>query len=90
VSGLPQIFAAIHWSRFTARQCAANQSATSWSESRSATGNQGSINAPSRLARGDDSWGRPVAPFVARDGTLYLSDDKGGVIYWIRPEGRRP
>jgi glucose/arabinose dehydrogenase len=38
---------------------------------------------------GDDSWGRPVAPFVARDGTVYLSDDKGGVIYWIRPEGRR-
>jgi len=38
---------------------------------------------------GDDSWGRPVAPFVARDGTVYLSDDKGGVIYWIRPDGRR-
>ena len=35
----------------------------------------------------DDSWGRPVFPFVARDGTLYLSDDKGGVIYWIRPSG---
>jgi glucose/arabinose dehydrogenase len=34
---------------------------------------------------GDDSWGRPVAPFVARDGTLYLSDDKGGVVYWIKP-----
>jgi glucose/arabinose dehydrogenase len=34
---------------------------------------------------GDESWGRPVAPFVARDGTLYLSDDKGGVVYWIRP-----
>jgi len=38
---------------------------------------------------GEESWGRPVAPFVARDGTLYLSDDKGGVIYWIRPEGWR-
>ena len=37
---------------------------------------------------GDDSWGRPMDPFVARDGTLYLSDDKGGVVYWIRPSGR--
>jgi glucose/arabinose dehydrogenase len=36
---------------------------------------------------GDDSWGRPMGPFVARDGTLYLSDDKGGVVYWIRPSG---
>jgi glucose/arabinose dehydrogenase len=34
---------------------------------------------------GDDSWGRPVGPFLARDGTLYLTDDKGGVVYWIRP-----
>jgi len=34
---------------------------------------------------GDDSWGRPVGPFMAQDGTLYLTDDKGGVVYWIRP-----
>jgi glucose/arabinose dehydrogenase len=34
---------------------------------------------------GDDSWGRPVAPFVSRDGTLYVTDDKGGAIYRIRP-----
>jgi len=44
---------------------------------------------PVTFARGwlvdDDSWGRPMNPFVARHGTLYLSDDKGGVIYWIRP-----
>jgi glucose/arabinose dehydrogenase len=33
---------------------------------------------------GDDSWGRPVSPFVARDGTLYLTDDKAGVVYRIR------
>ena len=32
----------------------------------------------------DDSWGRPVGPFIAHDGTLYLTDDKGGVVYWIR------
>ena len=41
----------------------------------------------------DDSWGRPVGPFVAHDGTLYLTDDKGGVVYWVRPatgsRGRR-
>jgi glucose/arabinose dehydrogenase len=49
----------------------------------------GQPQAPITTVRGwlvnDDSWGRPVFPFVARDGTLYLSDDKGGVIYWIRP-----
>jgi glucose/arabinose dehydrogenase len=33
---------------------------------------------------GDDSWGRPVGPFVAHDGTIYLTDDKGGVVYWVR------
>jgi glucose/arabinose dehydrogenase len=36
---------------------------------------------------GGESWGRPMDPFLARDGTLYLSDDKGGVVYWIRPSG---
>jgi glucose/arabinose dehydrogenase len=35
----------------------------------------------------DDSWGRPMDPFVAQDGTIYLSDDKGGVVYRIRPSG---
>lgn len=34
---------------------------------------------------GDDSWGRPVGPYMAHDGTLYLTDDKGGLVYWIRP-----
>jgi glucose/arabinose dehydrogenase len=34
---------------------------------------------------GDDSWGRPVGPYVAHDGTLYLTDDKGGVVYRVRP-----
>lgn len=35
---------------------------------------------------GDDAWGRPVGPYMSSDGTLYLTDDKGGVVYWIRPE----
>jgi glucose/arabinose dehydrogenase len=51
----------------------------------------GRPQAPSTFVRGwlvdDDSWGRPVFPFVAQDGTLYVSDDKGGVVYWIRPSG---
>jgi glucose/arabinose dehydrogenase len=34
---------------------------------------------------GDDSWGRPVSPYVAHDGTLYLTDDKGGGVYRVRP-----
>jgi glucose/arabinose dehydrogenase len=34
---------------------------------------------------GDDSWGRPVAPFVARDGTLFITDDKAEAIYRVRP-----
>ncbi len=33
---------------------------------------------------GDESWGRPVGPFVARDGTLYVTDDKAGAIYGLR------
>jgi glucose/arabinose dehydrogenase len=32
------------------------------------------------------SRGRPVGPFVARDGTLYLTDDENGVIYHLRRE----
>ncbi len=32
---------------------------------------------------GDDSWGRPVAPFFGRDGSLYLTDDKAGAIYRV-------
>ena len=34
--------------------------------------------------RGKESWGRPVMPLVGRDGSLYVSDDKTGVIYKIR------
>jgi glucose/arabinose dehydrogenase len=51
----------------------------------------GQPQAPQTFVRGwlvnDDSWGRPMDPFVAQDGTIYLSDDKGGVVYWIRPGG---
>jgi glucose/arabinose dehydrogenase len=35
---------------------------------------------------GGTSRGRPVGPFVARDGTLYLTDDENGVIYRLRRE----
>jgi glucose/arabinose dehydrogenase len=34
--------------------------------------------------RGREAWGRPVMPMVGRDGSLYLTDDKTGVIYKIR------
>ena len=30
-----------------------------------------------------EAWGKPVHPFTARDGTLYLTDDTAGVIYRI-------
>ena len=33
---------------------------------------------------GETSWGRPVAPFVGRDGSLYLTDDKAGLVYRLR------
>lgn len=36
---------------------------------------------------GDDSWGRPVAPFVAPDGSLLITDDKAGLIFRVRPVG---
>lgn len=49
----------------------------------------GQPGAPREFARGwlvgDDSWGRPVAPFVSRDGSLYVTDDKAGAVYRIRP-----
>jgi len=32
---------------------------------------------------GNEAWGKPVHPFTARDGTLYLTDDTAGVIYRI-------
>ncbi|MGE3272425.1 MAG: sorbosone dehydrogenase family protein, partial [Chloroflexota bacterium] len=54
----------------------------------------GQPGAPRTFMRGwlvdDDSWGRPVGPYVAADGTLYLTDDKGGVVYWIRPSADGP
>jgi glucose/arabinose dehydrogenase len=34
--------------------------------------------------RGHESWGRPVMPLVGRDGSLYVTDDKAGVIYRMR------
>lgn len=34
---------------------------------------------------GDDSWGRPVQPYIVRDGSLLLTDDKAGVVYRVRP-----
>ncbi len=52
----------------------------------------GRPGAPREFARGwlvgDDSWGRPVAPFVSRDGSLYVTDDKAGAIYRIRPSAQ--
>jgi glucose/arabinose dehydrogenase len=49
----------------------------------------GQPGTPREFARGwlvgDDSWGRPVAPFVSRDGSLYVTDDKAGAVYRIRP-----
>jgi glucose/arabinose dehydrogenase len=37
---------------------------------------------------GNEAWGKPVHPFMARDGTLYLTDDTAGVIYRIARTGR--
>jgi len=48
----------------------------------------GSLQPPEELVRGwlrgKEAWGRPVMPFFGRDGALYLTDDKTGVIYRIR------
>lgn len=33
----------------------------------------------------DVSWGRPMMPLFARDGSLLITDDKAGVVYRIRP-----
>jgi glucose/arabinose dehydrogenase len=35
-----------------------------------------------------DVWGRPVDPFVAPDGTLFLTDDNAGAIYRIYYSGQ--
>ncbi len=35
-----------------------------------------------------DVWGRPVDPFVAPDGTLFLTDDTAGAIYRIYYTGQ--
>jgi glucose/arabinose dehydrogenase len=35
--------------------------------------------------KGRKAWGRPVDVIVGPDGSLYLSDDKGGFIYRIIP-----
>ncbi len=37
--------------------------------------------------QGREHWGRPVAPIVGADGSLYLSDDKAGRIYRISYTG---
>ena len=37
---------------------------------------------------GREAWGKPVHPFTARDGTLYLTDDTAGVVYRITRAGR--
>src|SRR5687768_2656543 len=34
-------------------------------------------------------WGRPVSPTVARDGSLLITDDQGGVIWQVRYTGPR-
>jgi glucose/arabinose dehydrogenase len=34
---------------------------------------------------GSGVWGKPVGPFVARDGNLYLTDDMAGAVYRLRP-----
>ena len=36
---------------------------------------------------GESAWGRPVQPIVGPDGSLYLSDDRAGVIYRINYSG---
>ena len=33
-------------------------------------------------------WGRPVDPFVAPDGSLYLTDDTAGAVYRIYYTGK--
>ena len=33
--------------------------------------------------QGSRAWGRPVDVVTGRDGALYVSDDRGGVIYRI-------
>ena len=35
---------------------------------------------------GTSAWGRPMMPLVGRDGSMYLTDDKTGVVYRIRSQ----
>jgi glucose/arabinose dehydrogenase len=50
---------------------------------------EGQPQPPVEFARGwlvgDDSWGRPMLPLFARDGSLLLTDDKAGVVFRIYP-----
>jgi glucose/arabinose dehydrogenase len=48
----------------------------------------GQLQPPEEFVRGwlvgREAWGRPVMPLFGRDGSLYLTDDKTGVIYRIQ------
>lgn len=48
----------------------------------------GELGSPEEFVRGwlvgETSWGRPVAPFVGGDGSLWLTDDKAGAVYRLR------
>lgn len=50
----------------------------------------GTPQEPVEFVRGwlveNDSWGRPMMPLFARDGSLLITDDKAGVVYRVRPE----
>ena len=35
----------------------------------------------------EKDWGRPVSPFIMRDGSMLISDDKHDVIYKIQYKG---
>ena len=35
----------------------------------------------------EKDWGRPVSPFIMRDGSMLISDDKYDVIYKIQYKG---
>ena len=35
----------------------------------------------------ESAWGRPVSPFIMKDGSMLLSDDKYNVIYKITYKG---
>jgi glucose/arabinose dehydrogenase len=50
----------------------------------------GQVQPPEELVRGwlrgKGAWGRPVTPLFGQDGSLYLTDDKTGVVYRIRSQ----